>query len=125
MKKLQPEYTCAIDLVIDIIGGKWKVLLLWNLNEGTKRFNELQRSVPGIARKMLAQQLRELEEHGLVERTVYDEVPPRVEYTTTDLGRGLQPALYAMCRWGDEYAEGHGIQMNRCWTQTDFIKEQN
>lgn len=54
---------------------KWKVLLLWNLNEGTKRFNELQRSVPGITRKMLAQQLRELEEHGLVERTVYDEVP--------------------------------------------------
>ncbi|UTE77172.1 helix-turn-helix domain-containing protein [Rossellomorea sp. KS-H15a] len=122
MKQLNPEYQCAIDLVIDVIGGKWKVLILWNLNEGVKRFNELKRSLPNITQKMLTQQLRELEEHGLVERTVYQEVPPKVEYSTTEMGKKLQSTLFEMCKWGDEYAEQKGIGMNRCWTTYDFMK---
>lgn len=76
MKELQQDYHCAIDMVIELIGGKWKVLILWNLNEGDKRFNELRRSIPDITQKMLTQQLRELEAHGLVSRTVFQEVPP-------------------------------------------------
>ncbi|UOY91040.1 helix-turn-helix transcriptional regulator [Ectobacillus sp. JY-23] len=123
MKQLNQEYHCAINMVIDIIGGKWKVLILWNLNEGTKRFNELKRAMPGITQKMLTQQLRELEDHGLVMRTVYEEVPPRVEYTTTDLGKKIQPTLFEMCKWGDLYAEEKGIQMNRCWSSYDFMEE--
>ncbi|MCA0150687.1 helix-turn-helix transcriptional regulator [Rossellomorea vietnamensis] len=122
MKQLNPEYQCAIDLVIDVIGGKWKVLILWNLNEGVKRFNELKRSLPNITQKMLTQQLRELEEHGLVERTVYQEVPPKVEYSTTEMGKKLQATLFEMCKWGDEYAEQKGIGMNRCWTTYDFME---
>lgn len=122
MKQLNPEYQCAIDLVIDVIGGKWKVLILWNLNEGVKRFNELKRSLPNITQKMLTQQLRELEEHGLVARTVYQEVPPKVEYSTTEMGKKLQGTLFEMCKWGDEYAEQKGIGMNRCWTTYDFME---
>ncbi|TYS89147.1 helix-turn-helix domain-containing protein [Rossellomorea aquimaris] len=122
MKQLHPEYQCSIDLVIDVIGGKWKVLILWNLNEGVKRFNELKRSMPNITQKMLTQQLRELEEHGLVARKVYQEVPPRVEYSTTEMGKKLQMTLFEMCKWGDEYAEQKGIAMNRCWTSYDFME---
>ncbi|MEL3972549.1 helix-turn-helix domain-containing protein [Rossellomorea oryzaecorticis] len=123
MKDLNSEYQCAIDLVIDVIGGKWKVLILWNLNEGVKRFNELKRSLPNITQKMLTQQLRELEEHGLVSRKVYQEVPPRVEYSTTDMGKKLQATLFEMCKWGDEYAEQKGIAMNRCWTSYNFMEK--
>lgn len=122
MKELSSEYQCAINMVIEIIGGKWKVLILWNLNEGGKRFNELKRTLPGITQKMLTQQLRELEQHGLVSRIVYEEMPPRVEYTTTALGKKLQPTLFEMCKWGDRYAEEKGINMNRCWTNYDFMK---
>ncbi|MBX0357442.1 helix-turn-helix domain-containing protein [Halobacillus sp. Nhm2S1] len=125
MKELQSEYQCAINLVIDLIGGKWKVLLLWHLNEGDKRFNELRRTIPEITKKMLTQQLRELEGHGLVKRTVHEEVPPRVVYSTTDFGRKLQPVLYGMCQWGDDYAEKEGIQMNSCWTGRDFMKNKS
>ncbi|KON83857.1 ArsR family transcriptional regulator [Rossellomorea marisflavi] len=124
MKELQQDYHCAIDMVIELIGGKWKVLILWNLNEGDKRFNELRRSIPDITQKMLTQQLRELEAHGLVSRTVFQEVPPRVEYATTDLGKKLQKTLFEMCRWGDDYAEEKGINMNRCWTTYDFMEKQ-
>lgn len=120
MKELFKEYNCSIDLVIDVIGGKWKVLILWNLNEGKKRFNELKRSLPGITQKMLTQQLRELEEHGLVQRTSYEDA--RVEYATTEMGKKLQTTLFEMCKWGDLYAEKQGIAMNRCWTTYDFMK---
>lgn len=120
MKQLFDRYDCAIDMVMDVIGGKWKVLILWNLNEGTKRFSELKKSLPGITQKMLTQQLRELEYHGLVERTSYED--NRVEYSTTDLGKKLQTTLFEMCKWGDQYAEQKGISMNKCWTSIDFMK---
>jgi DNA-binding HxlR family transcriptional regulator len=122
MKQLKSEYQCAIELVMDVIGGKWKVLILWNLNEGSKRFNELKRSLSGVTQKMLTQQLRELEEHGLVQRTIYEEFPPKVEYSTTEWGKKIQPALFEMCRWGDEYAGAEDIMMNRCWTSYDFME---
>ncbi|WP_047154108.1 winged helix-turn-helix transcriptional regulator [Aneurinibacillus tyrosinisolvens] len=116
VKTLNNQYQCSIELTMDVIGGKWKVLILWNLNEGVKRFSELKRSLPGITQKMLTQQLRELEEHGLINRTIYPEVPPKVEYETTEEGKKLQATLVEMCKWGDTYAKKHEIEMNRCWT---------
>ncbi|KZZ83319.1 winged helix-turn-helix transcriptional regulator [Bacillus sp. SJS] len=123
MKKLNDEYQCAINLVIDLIGGKWKVLILWNLNGETKRFSELLRSMPSVTRKVLAQQLRELEEHGLVTRKTYEAAPPKVEYSTTDMGKKLQRTLNEMCLWGDEYAEKHQIEMKECWTGNEAAAE--
>ena len=87
----------------DRIGDKWKVLILRDLLPGTKRFGELKKSVGNITQKVLTAQLRDMEESGLLTRTVYPEVPPRVEYTLTDLGRSLKPILDAMQDWGEGY----------------------
>ena len=91
---------CPMELALTKIGGKWKTLILWHLNGGTRRFGELQRLTPGVTSKMLIQQLRELEADGLITRKVYPQVPPKVEYSLTDLGRSLKPVLEAMCEWG-------------------------
>ncbi|AZB44163.1 transcriptional regulator [Bacillus sp. FJAT-42376] len=123
MKKLDHEYQCAINLVIDLIGGKWKVLILWNLNGGTKRFSELRRAMPAVTQKVLAHQLKELEEHGLITRKVYQTVPAKVEYSTTAMGEKLQRTLNEMCLWGDEYAEEHQIEMKECWTGNEAAAE--
>lgn len=97
-------YTCTFEITIDLIGGKWKPLIIWHLgNKGTKRFNEIKKLLPKITQKMLTQQLRELEADGLITRKVYAEVPPKVEYSLTDLGESLMPILKMMCDWGDGY----------------------
>lgn len=87
---------------MDVVGGKWKALILWALKERTHRFGELKRAVPGVSEKMLAQQLRELEGDGIVNRTIYDEVPPRVEYSLTEAGVTLNAALVSLGDWGEE-----------------------
>ncbi len=86
-----------------LIGDKWKVLILRDLLPGTKRFGELKRSIGSVSQKVLTAQLRDMEEKGLLERKVYAEVPPRVEYTLTALGQSLRPILEAMAGWGEEY----------------------
>ena len=91
---------CPAEVTLGVIGGRWKVLILYHLFDGVKRFSELQRALPGVTQKMLTQQLRELEGDGIVSRTVYPQVPPRVEYAMTPLGKTLQPVVKAMCRWG-------------------------
>ncbi len=96
---------CPVELAIRIIGGKWKPVILWHLKASTKRFGELKRTITGITVKMLAQQLRELEQDGIISRKMYYEVPPRVEYSLTDMGRSLDPVLSAMSAWGKEYKE--------------------
>ncbi|MGD0079290.1 MAG: helix-turn-helix domain-containing protein [Methanoregula sp.] len=88
---------------MDVIGGKWKPLILWALGDNVLRFNELQKGLPGVNTKMLTKQLRELEGDGVIRRTVYPEVPPRVEYAITDFGRTLIPILQALCTWGAHY----------------------
>ena len=98
------EYHCHMELTIDIIGGKWKSLILWHLGENTLRFGELKRTLPKITQKMLTQQLRQLEKDGLVDRFVYTQVPPKVEYSLTDTGKTLLPVLETMYRWGINYA---------------------
>ena len=94
---------CPVETTLTLIGDKWKVLILSDLLTGTKRFGELKKSIGNVSQKVLTAQLRAMEENGLLTRTVYAEVPPRVEYTLTDLGRSLKPILDAMWNWGEEY----------------------
>ncbi|WP_160036226.1 winged helix-turn-helix transcriptional regulator [Paenibacillus sp. An7] len=100
------EINCEKELTLAVIGGKWKLIILWHLGlEGTKRFSELKKMIPHITQKMLTHQLRELEQDLLVHRKVYAEVPPRVEYSLTDHGQSLMPVLQAMYNWGKQYGE--------------------
>ena len=94
------EPDCPIRTTLDVIGGKWKALILFHLRDAVLRFGQLRRTIPGVSERMLAQQLRELEEQGVVHREVYREVPPRVEYWLTDYGKTLSPVLEAMAAWG-------------------------
>ena len=94
---------CPVETTLSLIGDKWKVLILRDLLPGTKRFGELKRSIGNVPQKVLTAQLRAMEENGLLTRTVYAEVPPKVEYTLTDLGKSLKPILDAMQSWGEDY----------------------
>ncbi len=96
------DYQCTLELAFDLVGGKWKPRILWWLGHGTLRFRELERQLPDTARKVLVQQLRQLEADGLVRRTVHAQVPPRVDYALTDMGRKLLPILDALDAWGEE-----------------------
>lgn len=96
-------YNCPMELAVDIIGGKWKALILWHLSIKTLRFNELKRIFPKLSQKILTQQLRSLEEDGLINRIVYPQVPPKVEYSLSDLGKSLISVLQEMNRWGANY----------------------
>jgi DNA-binding HxlR family transcriptional regulator len=97
---------CPAEMTLDIIGGRWKVLILWQLFQGARRFSELFRALDGITQKMLTQQLRELEKDGIVHRQVYPQIPPKVEYSLTPLGGSLRPVVDAMCEWGLQQREG-------------------
>jgi DNA-binding HxlR family transcriptional regulator len=94
------DNSCPVEATLSVIGGKWKVIILWRLVNETKRFSELQRSMPLITRKMLTQQLRELENDGLIIRTVYPQVPPKVEYSLSDYGKTFIPVMESMAHWG-------------------------
>jgi DNA-binding HxlR family transcriptional regulator len=95
---------CPVETAVGVIGGKWKVLILWHLQEqGTLRFAELQRALGGVTQKVLSEQLRDLERDGMITRRVFPEVPPRVEYALSPLGRTLRGPLAALCEWGELY----------------------
>lgn len=94
---------CSVEATLGVIGGRWKAAVLFQLATGTQRFGQLRKLLPNITQRMLTLQLRELEEDGLVRRTVYAEVPPRVEYELTAWGESLRPILHAMCEWGQRY----------------------
>ncbi|MGC5009613.1 winged helix-turn-helix transcriptional regulator [Streptosporangium sp. DT93] len=98
-------YSCGLDAAVDVVGGKWKALILWALHHGPLRFGELRRSVSGISEKMLIQQLREMESYGLVHREVYHQVPPKVEYSLTGFGHSLNEALLPLGEWGERNME--------------------
>jgi DNA-binding HxlR family transcriptional regulator len=97
------HYNCNIEVIVDVIGGKWKMLILWNLKDGLKRFNELRRLIPGSTQKMLTAQLRELERNGIVSRKVYPQVPPKVEYALTKYGQSLKPFIELSCKLGNTH----------------------
>jgi DNA-binding HxlR family transcriptional regulator len=104
--KRKPVFDCPVNATLHVIGGRWKILVIYHLADGIARFNELQRAVPGISKRVLAQQLRQLERDGIVARRVYDQSPPRVEYSLTDFGRTLEPVMEHLCQWGETY-EAH------------------
>lgn len=94
-----------LERALKVISGRWKAVVLYHLLAGTRRLSEIGRMLPEVSQKVLIRQLREMEEHGLIERTVYAEVPPRVEYALTPLGRSLEPILAALCAWGQHHAQ--------------------
>jgi len=94
------EFNCPVKATMEIIGGKWKPIILYYLKDGTQRFGELQRLIPNITKKMLTQQLRELERDKIIERKVFHQVPPKVEYSLSKYGKSLKPVLELMANWG-------------------------
>ena len=103
--KCPSTFNCPVEATLDLIGGKYKALILWHLIDNTLRFNEIGKLIPKATPKMLTQQLRELENDNLVIRKVYPVVPPKVEYSLSDFGRSIIPILDAMCKWGENYLE--------------------
>jgi DNA-binding HxlR family transcriptional regulator len=99
---LKKKYNCPVEASIDVIGGKWKPLILWALKEETLRFCEIEKELPQITQKMLTKQLRELESDGMISRKVYAEVPPKVEYSLTASGKTVIPILELLCFWGEK-----------------------
>ncbi len=114
MKDYDPLYNCPLEVTLELVGGKYKCLILWHLIDKTLRFSELSRLIPQATPKMMAAQLRELEKNGLITRTVYPEVPPKVEYQLSDFGKTLMPILDVMCDWGAEYMEENNIMPKCC-----------
>ena len=103
------EYPCTVSLTMDLIGGKWKAVILYHLIKGSKRFNELRKEIPAVTEMTLSLQLKQLENDGLLERTVYgDKRPIRVTYELTDLGKSVIPVLNAITNWGNEVASTYG-----------------
>jgi len=100
---------CPVEVGLNILSGKWKLKILWHLSKGTIRFNELQRLLGNITTKTLTQQLRELEEQGIVTRKVFPEVPPKVEYSLSEIGTTLNPILSQLCDWGKAYHTYMGV----------------
>jgi DNA-binding HxlR family transcriptional regulator len=99
----QKQYSCGLEAALEIAGGKWKALVLWNLAPAPRRFGELRRLIPGISEKMLIQTLREMQDDGIVARKDYREVPPRVAYSLTTFGKSLTEALRPLCEWGTKH----------------------
>ena len=107
-------FHCPVEAALDVIGGKWKPLILWALGDEVMRFGELQKALPSVNTKMLTKQLRELEEDGIIRRKIYPEVPPRVEYAITDFGKTLIPILNALCNWGAIYLGVDAAASHQC-----------
>lgn len=103
MKYCNNTFNCPIEATLSLIGGKYKCLILWHLINNTLRYNQLKKLIPQATPKMLTQQLRELENDGLIIRTIYPVIPPKVEYTLSDFGKSITPILDSMCEWGKIY----------------------
>ena len=102
-RKHDADHECPVEITLDVLGGKWKGMVLYRLLDGTARFNEIRRAVPKATQRMLTLQLRELESDGVIRRKVYAEVPPKVEYSLTEFGLSLKPILLLMRDWGTQY----------------------
>ena len=104
-RKTTPNLNCGLDLIGEVLYGKWKIRLLWFIDQGYQRPSELQRKIPDASRRVLNVQLKELEDHELVTRKIYPVVPPKVEYSLTDFGKTLIPVIATMGQWSDEHEE--------------------
>lgn len=116
---------CPVESTLELIGGKYKALILWHLSEKTLRFSELRRVISGATAKMLTQQLRELETNQLVRREVFPIIPPKVEYSLTELGRSLLPILVAMRDWGASYLRTQNLEANCFMMNQDPLAQKN
>lgn len=114
---------CPVEATLQLIGGKYKALIIWHLVDATLRFSQLQRLISSSTPKMLTQQLRELESDGILKRTIYPVVPPKVEYSLTELGQSLSPVLRTMFDWGNNYLSAQGLCPNCSMTKKDATKE--
>ena len=119
---MEKQTTCPVAATLELIGGKYKALILWHLSEETLRFSELQKHITNATPKMLTQQLRELEAQELISREVFPVIPPRVEYSLTDLGRSLLPILVAMRDWGAEYLKSKELTSDCFMMESDPLK---
>lgn len=119
------EDNCPVEATLELIGGKYKALILWHLSQGILRFSELRQVIKGATPKMLTQQLRELEEDGVIHREVFPVVPPRVEYSLTARGRSLLPILNAMRDWGTDYLHEQNLEPNCSMTGEVCCCEKN
>ncbi|MCI8608720.1 MAG: helix-turn-helix transcriptional regulator [Firmicutes bacterium] len=102
-------YNCPVEAALDVIGGKYKAIIVYTLIDGTKRYNEIQHAVPKATPRMLSKQLKELEEDGVIKRVLYPVVPPKTEYSLTDFGNTLVPIVKALCKWGEHYFSLAGL----------------
>ena len=109
---MESKANCPVEATLELIGGKYKALILWHLAESKLRYSQLRQSIAGITPKMLTQQLRELEAQALIHREVFPVVPPKVEYSLTELGRSLMPILVAMRDWGSSYLRDRDLEPN-------------
>ncbi len=116
---------CPVESTLELIGGKYKALILWHLSEKTLRFSQLRKEISGATAKMLTQQLRELEAQQLIHREVFPIIPPKVEYSLTELGRSLMPILVAMRDWGSDYLRTKNLEANCFMMRQDPIKQTN
>lgn len=123
---METKNNCPVEATLDLIGGKYKALILWQLADGTLRFSQLRQRISRATPKMLTQQLRELEEQDLIHREVYPVIPPKVEYSLTDTGRSLMPILVAMRDWGADYLRtSKNVQTNCFMMETDPVPSAN
>ena len=104
-------YQCPVEAAMDVIGGKYKAQIIYELMHGTKRYSEIQKALPQATPRMLSKQLKELEEDGVVNRVLFPVVPPKTEYSLTDMGQTLVPIVDALCKWGDHYFELAGLRV--------------
>ena len=118
MKQQQQEAVCPVEAALSIVGGKWKLQIIYCLLSGTKRFGQLRRLIPRATQQMLTLQLRELEQAGILHRQVYAQVPPKVEYSLTELGRSLEPIVHQIHSWGEWYCEQNDIEY---WQLSDHM----
>ncbi|MDM5317834.1 helix-turn-helix domain-containing protein [Fictibacillus sp. b24] len=117
------KYNIPVEAALEVIGGKWKVVILCHLIKDKRRTGELKRLMPGITQKMLTQQLRELEEDGVILREVYNQVPPRVEYSLTDYGWSLKGILDSLCAWGEQHIEKTYPNKEEVLVQTEELEQ--
>ena len=102
-------YSCPVEAAMDVIGGKYKALIVYELINGARRYNEIQKAVPQATPRMLSKQLKELEKDEIISRTLYPVVPPKTEYSLTELGQSLVPIVEALCSWGEHYFKATGV----------------
>ena len=122
---MEETKNCPVESTLELIGGKYKALILWHLSDGKLRFNQLRSEIKGVTAKMLTQQLRELESSQLIHREVFPIIPPKVEYSLTELGRSLLPILVAMRDWGADYMRSKNLETSCFMMSKDPIVQHN